>query len=359
MTEEFNRGDPQGRRLARMRAGLLSEATNVARVLSVLLKRANIDTAICDELLAQLNREETKQLQISYGRIGSRGRFKHNSSQPILQRRPINHIFLDESGISNPEPLPGPRVFALGAVAMDGESVEKYCLGADEIKQEFFGTKSITFHEPNMRNYSGPYNFDGDLERQQAFEYALESLLKGIDFTVFGVGIRKDAFAKEFLDTGLDPYLPTDVYSVAIVLLLERYVDFLNTIPVQHMGRATFESIGSKEDALHQLEYARVLIEGSQWVPDSAFRNYLETGLRFHPKQGSSPLELSDMFCRDLYEWVRSDCSVSPKRWDLFGQKIYCRGDGLMGKFGVKVFPDTDLRAPVEERRRKYGAVLG
>ena len=125
------------------------------------------------------------------------------------------------------------------------------------------------------------------------------------------------------------------------------------------MGRVTFESIGPREDALHQLEFARILIEGSQWIPDKAFRNYLETGLRFSPKQGSSPLELSDMFCRDLYEWVRGDCVTTPERWQLFNRKIYCRGDGMRGKFGVKVFPDADLRDLIEEHRRNCGAIEG
>ncbi len=117
------------------------------------------------------------------------------------------------------------------------------------------------------------------------------------------------------------------------------------------------ESIGSREDAEHQLEYARLLLEGSQWIPDSVFRNDLETGLRFVPKQGSHPCELADMFARELYEWIRGDCDVTPMRWDLFSKKMYCRGDGQMGKFGVKVFPDSDIRDRIEAHRLRCGAV--
>jgi hypothetical protein len=106
------------------------------------------------------------------------------------------------------------------------------------------------------------------------------------------------------------------------------------------------------------LEYARLLIEGSQWVPDSAFRGWLEAGLRFQPKCGSDPMEIADMFARDLYEWIRDGCQTKPKRWDLFSRKTYCRDDGAMGKFGVKIFPDSDIRAKVEEHRKACGAAL-
>ncbi len=140
-------------------------------------------------------------------------------------------------------------------------------------------------------------------------------------------------------------------------MLIERYIDFLASQSVRRLGRVIFESQGTVEDATHQLEFARLLLDGSQWVPDSAFRGWLETGLRFQPKCGSDPMELADMFARDLYEWIRDDCDKIPKRWELFGKKIYCRGDGTMGKFGLKVFPDADIREKIDNHRKACGAV--
>jgi len=60
------------------------------------------------------------------------------------------------------------------------------------------------------------------------------------------------------------------------------------------------------------------------------------------------------MLSRDLYEWIRDDCIGSPKRWDTFGKKIYCRDEGMMGKFGIKVFPDSDIRDRIEAHRWEY-----
>ena len=64
-------------------------------------------------------------------------------------------------------------------------------------------------------------------------------------------------------------------------------------------------------------------------------------------------MELADMFSRDLFEWVRGGCGAfTPRRWDIWQTKIYARDDGMMGKFGVKVFPDSDIRDQIENHRR-------
>lgn len=57
------RGDPLGRRPARQKALLLSEAAKVARALEVLLKRAEFDTTVCVELIKTLGGHEQSYLQ--------------------------------------------------------------------------------------------------------------------------------------------------------------------------------------------------------------------------------------------------------------------------------------------------------
>ncbi len=351
-------GDPRGRRLAKNRANLLAEALGVAHSLGVLLRRANFDETLCDELLKSIVRQEAIELQRAHGRIESRNRFKRGVPYSLLEGRPVSNLYVDESGRSNPGYIPGLGFFSLGAVALTEEEADTYCDRADEIKVRFFGNTQLTFHEPNMRNRAGEFYFGNNEHEQGAFDDAIAGLIEETDFVAFGVGIRKQAFAKEFAEAGLDPYLPSDVYVIAISMMLERYVDFLANSPEKRMGRLTFEGQGAKEDAYHQLEYARLLIEGTQWVSDKGFRQWLETGLRFTPKRGSHPTELADMLSRDLFEWTRDDCESSPKWWELFSRKMYCRGDGRMGKFGVKVFPDSDIREAIELHRRGCGADL-
>ncbi len=294
---------------------------------------------------------EHSELLRAEGRIEPRKRFKGG---PIRQASDDqrHHLFLDESGksgIANDETW---SFFALAGVSMRGAAADDYRRRADELKVEFFGRADLTFHEPKMRQRDGIFNFGGDAQRQAEFDAALDQLVEGSAFTCFGVGIRKAAFRREFAETGIDPYLPTDVYSVSIQMLLERYVDYLaSTSADRTLARVTFESQGPREDAEHQRDFVDILLNGTQWVADSAFRQWLETGLRFTPKQGSDPMELADMLSRDIYEWVRDGCETSPGRWGIFGRHTYCRGDGRMGKFGIKVFPDSDLREAVLEHR--------
>jgi hypothetical protein len=351
-------GDPNGKRLARRRAILLAEAGRIGHALKALLRRADFGTGTIDTLAEAMQREEMRQLQLGYGKIESRKRFGKHAAQPILDHRVISELFLDESGNSAAEPLPGPTFFALAGIAMEQDAAKDYRIAADRIKMEFFGRTGLTFHEAEMREYDGPYYFDGDQDRQREFDQAIDKLILDAEFVAFGVGIRKRAFEKEFVEAGIDPYLPTDAYAVAITMLLERYLDYLATQAPDRLGRLTFEAQGSREDAAHQLEYARLLLDGSQWIPDSVFRNWLETGLRFTPKMGSHGTELADMFSRELYEWIKGDCDVTPKRWPLFSRKIYYREDGAMGKFGVKVFPDGDIRHYVLDHRRRCGTTV-
>jgi len=250
-------GDPEGRRLARRRSRFLAEAARVARALEILLERAEFPKDACTKLVSELGAQERAEVQKAHGRIEARRRFKKHSAQPLLDQRPISHLHIDEAGKSNPENLPGRTFFALGGVALQEPKGSVYCRAADEIKLEFFGRADFAFHEPFMRTRyqtrDVDYSFGGDKKRQAEFDSSIEQLLKDTEFTTFGVAVRKTAFEEDFVKTGLDPYLPTDIYALAMVLLLERYVDGLAHHPVNQMGRVTLESQGPKEDAYHQL----------------------------------------------------------------------------------------------------------
>ena len=345
-------GDPGGRRLARRRAARLSEAGMLLRAVEVLLRSAGFDPENCRDLAEQVAREERALLQRAEGRIEPRRRFKHKESHPLLASRELSLLFIDEGGHPAPQSTPEQPVFALGAVAMSEDDAKEYVTGADELKIRFFGRSAVTLHEPQIRHRKQIFSFGGDDNRYTEFVDALENLIARTPFVVFGAAIRKDAFVKEFVESGIDPYLPTDPYAVAITILLERYVDYLLTSSDRRrLGRVTFESQGPREDAEHQAQFARLLLDGTQWVPESSFQQAIQPGANFVTKSGSDPVELADIFVRDLYEWARSGCREIPARWGIFTSKMYCRDDGRSGKFGVKVFPDSDIRELIQAHR--------
>lgn len=340
-------GDSEGRRVARRRAHFLAEAGRLARALELLLDRADFDASPARALTSSITTAAQTELLRAAGHIEPRKRFK--GGRLVRVKFPEReYLYVDESGKSFPSST---EWFALGGVAMSGTEARAYGLRANKIKREFWGHTDITFHEPHMRRRSDTFDFGGDVAKQHAFDEAIDQLIADTAFVVFGVGVRKRAFA-EFVASGADPYLPTDMYATAIQMLLERYVDHRATSGLaRSFSRVVFESQGELEDAIHQREFADVLINGTQWVSASAFRQWLDTGLNFTWKRGSDPMELADMVSRDIYEWLESGCTEYPGRWEALSKKIYCRDDGAQGKFGVKVFPDSDIRAIVERHR--------
>ena len=252
-------------------------------------------------------------------------------------------MFVDESGSSRPNVDGKDDFLALAGIGIDPNTAAAWTLKSAEIKRAFnlppWARLPRAGHEkPDGHGVSG-----ADAHRQADFDRALLDALEATPFSVFGAGIRKQAFGRLRVESS-DPYLPVDVYSMAIELLLERYIDFLAmSAEPRPMGRLKFESQGALEDAHHAREYVHVLIEGTQWIAGGAFRQWLETSPRFIPKEEGVG-EIADMLARDMQEWMRAGCTGWPGRWRLFSERIYCRGDRQMGKFGIKVLPDDDIR---------------
>lgn len=326
-----------------------------------IVQRTGYNTDAIDALLDDLRKKEINATQRAQGRIESRDRFKGISSNPAMEERESMYLYLDESGTSTPfvsTSPPGHAVFSVGAVAMTKTARKKWDRGADSIKMEFWGHKEITFHEPYMRNCADQFRFGGNVGKQQAFASALRDLLSTVPYVTFGAVIRKDAYQSEFLDSGKDGFLPVDAYSLAISMILERFVDYLAHHSKRYRGRLIFESQGPRQDAEHQLSYASVMLNGTRYVPGKTFMNWLHAGCEFLPKSGSHPVEIADIVSRDLHEWVRSGCKEDPKYWDIFSNRVYYRDRGVQGTFGIKVFPASGIEVEIYDHRRKCGAAV-
>ena len=141
----YQPGEPSGRRVARDQALRLAEAGEIAHALRVLLERAGADPSPCVRLAEGLGRQEGAALQRAYGRIEPRRRLRGGSPQPLLDARPIDFMFVDEGGKSNPEPHFKESFFSLGAVALPEESVRTYVEAADSVKREFLHIRISPF----------------------------------------------------------------------------------------------------------------------------------------------------------------------------------------------------------------------
>lgn len=141
------------------------------------------------------------------------------------------------------------------------------------------------------------------------------------------------------------PNLPPGLYEMALTFLTERFVDILHADQeLKPCGRLVFESIGNLEDARHQRAFADLLIHGSEFVSDGCFRGWLRPGCEFRTKRGSHPLELSDLAARAMLNWTRAGFANDHAFLKTWADKISTRQEVEQGKFGVKVFPDADIR---------------
>jgi hypothetical protein len=335
--------DQEKRRIAKRRAAQLEEAAVMAEALRVVLQRAGHPHDSITQLVKDLQQAEISALQASYGPIESRRRVRGSGDHPLLDGRQEVSFFLDESGSSHVNAHEKTPFFALAGVAMTAKAVADYQSRADAIKLRFRGTTNVTFHEPHMRHRRESWDFGGLVHLQQEFEAELASLLSETDYVLFAVGIRKNGFECEFRSTGIDPCIPTDVYVAAIMLFLERAVDYVRYLPKRSIGKLVFESQQTNIDLFHQQEFCRICREGTRFMPPHDFQHHLEAGCGFVPKQNSHPTEISDIVSRDIFEWMRDGFTKQPKYWDAYKNKFYVRDDGNRGKCGLKVFPGSDI----------------
>lgn len=349
--------------LPRDSAGALAEPMHLARILRRLLER--IPSAGAAEIA-----ERVRELEAGLSELERIESWRSEESETSLVRHkvpgpnasapdsvPVVQLFLDESG----DAATGKGAtdwLGLGGIAMTSAERLAYIRAADALKRRFFGETNLTFHEPEMRHRQGKFSFNQDHAEQRAFFEALSQLMDEAEFVAFGVGIRKAELVRlAEAEPELRPF-QIDIYGIAIHLMTERFVEYLAPRSKRlARGAFVFEAQTRREDARHQRSLIETLLGGSPGIAQPAFVRHIEPGARFVPKQGSHPTELADMLARDLFEWLKSDCTIEPARWPIWRRKFFARGNLTRGKFGLTVFPNADIRQRIEDERARVLAM--
>ena len=70
-------------------------------------------------------------------------------------------------------------------------------------------------------------------------------------------------------------------------------------------------------------------------------------------------MELADLAARAMLVWSRDGMPITGAFWDFWAARISARPELERGRFGLKVFPDVDIREAViamrEQVLRKKG----
>ncbi|MBL8066030.1 MAG: DUF3800 domain-containing protein [Chthonomonadaceae bacterium] len=347
--------DPEGKRQARARAHAAEEALTllaVARNRLFAIGDSELESAI-----GNLRRDLRRTFEADSGRSGGhlepRVKYKGRSQHLALERgRGVITLYLDESG--KPEPSLEQPLFVLAGVAMDEDASADYVRRADLLKDRFGISKDVSLHAPQIEKGLDDFAFGGDQQKLNTFQQAIAELVRDSSFRLLGSVIRKDALSAT-IRAGEDYLnLPPGLYEMALTFVAERLVDMLHSDQeLKPCGRLVFESIGNREDAEHQRAFADLLLLGSEFVSDGCFRGWLQPGCEFRSKGGSHPLELADLAARALLTWARDGRPDEHSFWDLWAHRITTRQDVERGKFGVKVFPDADIRDEIIRIRER------
>lgn len=300
-------------------------------------------------LLESVYSEEFKSVQ----RSGQKPNAPHKNKKTKDAEHEDWYLVIDECG---KDTTTSQNPFVLSGILISTREVANYIQRANKIKDRFFGRDiRVAFHDPYLREGKTDgivdYSFSNNAEKQQELKQEITELITKTPCHAFAVAIPIPEYNQEQTTAKLNGYslypeLPKGIYPMAIMLLMERCLDFLayglNSKP---KVTVVFESIGPKEDIEHQLTFAQVLHLGTEWVKPDVFRKYFYPGVSFLTKEaykkdkGSHPLELADILGRDVFEWLKGNGQTNPYFWNIWKQKFYKRESGRSGRFSLKILP--------------------
>jgi len=232
--------------------------------------------------------------------------------------------------------------FSLTAIVVRDEVMMDLQEAWDGWKYEFYGTTKVKLRASDILRGRGAFWFDGDTLKRDRAATALGEVISKLDFKMATVIVRREAYLELFGHAGMDSTLPNDIYHMALDFLCERLVMGLHLETDDRRGQLVAESRGPKEDALLQYEFARLLLYGTSYVPDTWFRHQLLPGIKFETKDARlAGLELADILGRSCVEKVMAP-TVSPLWWREGSPKLFQSRETKNSPLGMKIVPWAD-----------------
>lgn len=269
-------------------------------------------------------------------------RQRPRTSKKADSERPTCYLFLDECGGHESKKVDSKfPVFCLSGLVVTEEDYTKQIAPRwNGFKARYLHSIDARIHEPSIRGKRLKYFLSRYGSSDPAsFESTLHDILSETNYTLISTVIRKDEHKSTFGEMPIDMFLPLSQYHIALDFILERFVHYLHNQAGDARGIVIAERIGDKETAQLKHEYARLRLEGTQYISPSWFRYQLSDSLFFADKNDLIPgLEMTDIIARPTAEKVKDPSSV-PVRWEPIKTKFYDGTQGRPESYGLKVFP--------------------
>lgn len=238
-------------------------------------------------------------------------------------------VYVDESGDHSLESIdPQFPVFTLAFCIFDKKTYSTEVVRAlQQFKFAHFGHDAVILHERDIRKQTGQFGILVDKNRREQFLDELTDIIKNAPFTLVAVAIEKRRLTARYKE-------PSNPYALALRFGLERIHTYLQRDGEQ--GKTTHvivESRGKKEDDQLQLEFLKVC----------GGNNYKNTALPFSlvfasKLANSSGLQLADLIARPVSRHVLAPDQQN-RAFVAFQDKFFRSDKGVIGGFGLKVFP--------------------
>ncbi len=235
-------------------------------------------------------------------------------------------LFLDESKPNSNFPN-----FTLGGIAIKKEIYETQLKPlVNTLKKECFGSDQVILHEIDIRNKTG--SFCGiTKDQQEKFFMALGELFSENDFlSVLAVSVNIDD-----LDELYKEDIRSDIYYIALQLLMENFVQFLSAN--DGIGTVYLETTDAVSNQRLQNLFHLLKATGTLFIKKEALQKRLST-INFAMKADNIiGLQLADFIPNSL---ARRALFKKQKPFSILGEidaRLYDGNVGMKDRFGFKI----------------------
>lgn len=214
----------------------------------------------------------------------------------------------------------GQRYLSLTGIIFDLKYVNDLVFpSVEKIKSQFFHThpdSPIILHRKEIINKKPPFQALQDKKVENAFNKKMLKLFTDLYYIVITVVLDKKEFKDQYTVWHHHPY------HYCLAVMVERFVLFLEVNKLT--GDVMCESRGGKEDKQLKESFNRLWKNGTDYVSDYKFQEYLTSSqLKVKPKQSNiAGLQLADLLAHPSMKRILFQKKHLKKTRDTFGEKI-------------------------------------
>lgn len=195
----------------------------------------------------------------------------------------------------------------------------------------------VTLRRWNLMNMTRPFHCVADSELPERCSQ-INDLFESLPFDYLAATCDKVAHRRQYGESLVNQFLPTDLYQMAFIFVVERFIAFLEEDDAN--GEIHIERRGRKEDASLARVFATLLTDGTEYYKEWRFGDRLVPSLRWFTKDDrKAGLQIADWYNWALSRKMRGDAGVA--REFEFLKIRFWRGKnaGNPGQVGLKTWP--------------------